>query len=43
MRAVVIAARGSLDGDADDHAARERLECYRHFGAELPAGGGSGH
>lgn len=24
----------------DDHAARTRLECYRHFGAELPPGGG---
>ncbi len=37
----VVAARGSLDGDADDHAARERLECYRAFGADLPSGGGS--
>lgn len=37
----VVAARGSLPGDADDHAARERLECYRQFGADLPAGGGS--
>jgi hypothetical protein len=37
----VVAARGSLDGDADDHAARERLECYRTFGADLPASGGS--
>jgi ribosomal protein L32 len=37
----VVAARGSLPGDADDHAARERLECYRVFGAALPAGGGS--
>ncbi|MCW2846946.1 MAG: hypothetical protein JWR90_920 [Marmoricola sp.] len=37
----VISARGSLDGDADDHAARERLECYRTFGADLPAGGGT--
>ena len=33
---VVVAARGSQDGDADDHAATERLECYRHFGAEMP-------
>ena len=24
----------------DDHAARTRLECYRHFGAELPPRGG---
>ena len=37
----VASTRGSLDGDADDHAARERLECYRVFGADLPAGGGS--
>lgn len=29
----------SLD-QLDDHAARTRLECYRHFGAELPPGGG---
>jgi ribosomal protein L32 len=37
---VVVAARGSQSGDADDHAAIERLECYRHFGAEMPKGGG---
>ncbi len=37
----VVAARGSLPGDADDHAARERLECHRSFGADLPPGGGS--
>jgi len=37
----VVAARGALDSDADDHAARERLECHRVFGADLPAGGGS--
>lgn len=37
----VVSARGSLDTDADDHAARERLECYRAFGAEMPPGGGS--
>ena len=37
---VVVAARGSQNGDADDHAAIERLECYRHFGAEMPKGGG---
>ncbi|HKP42106.1 hypothetical protein [Mycobacterium sp.] len=24
----------------DDHAAASRLECYRHFGAELPPDGG---
>ena len=32
--------RGELVEDADEHAAKERLECYRHFGAELPPGGG---
>lgn len=32
--------RGELVGDPDEHAARERLECHRHFGAELPPGGG---
>ncbi len=37
----VSSVRGSLDGDSDDHAARERLECYRVFGADMPAGGGS--
>jgi ribosomal protein L32 len=36
----VVAARGDLTGDADDHAARERLECHRTFGAQLPKGGG---
>jgi len=25
---------------ADEHAARERLQCYRYFGAALPDGGG---
>jgi hypothetical protein len=29
-----------IEGDPDDHAARERLECYRHFGAEIPDDGG---
>ena len=37
---VVVAARGSQEGDADDHASVERLECYRHFGADMPKGGG---
>jgi len=37
---VVVAARGSQDGDADDHASFERLECYRQFGADMPKGGG---
>jgi hypothetical protein len=36
----VVAARGELAGDADDHAALERLECHRTFGAQLPKGGG---
>ena len=36
----VTAARGSQTGDADDHAAIERLEGHRHFGADLPKGGG---
>lgn len=27
-------------GELDDHAAAARLDCYRFFGAELPAGGG---
>jgi len=29
-----------ITGDADDHAAAERLDCYRWFGADLPPGGG---
>jgi hypothetical protein len=37
----VSSARGPVEGDSDDHAARERLECYRVFGADLPSGGGS--
>ena len=37
----VTSHRGELEGDSDDHAARERLECYRAFGADLPSGGGS--
>lgn len=27
-------------GDVDEHAAEERLECYRYFGARLPENGG---
>jgi hypothetical protein len=43
--AAVEQHRGAVDGDPDEHAAHEhaaleRLECYRHFGAELPPGGG---
>lgn len=38
----VQAATGETPGDGDDHAARERLSCYRHFDAAgLPAEGGS--
>lgn len=37
----VTSVRGSIDGDSDDHAARERLECYRVFGADMPSGGGT--
>lgn len=37
----VRAASGETPGDVDDHAAHERLRCYRHFGAaDLPADGG---
>ncbi|HEU4513040.1 MAG TPA: hypothetical protein VFR87_08040 [Nocardioidaceae bacterium] len=36
----LLTYRGESVGDVDEHAARERLECYRHFGAELPPGGG---
>lgn len=31
---------GAEPADPDGHAARERLDCYRWFGAELPEGGG---
>jgi hypothetical protein len=37
----VLRARGTRPEDPDAHAAIERLECYRHFGAELPSGGGA--
>jgi hypothetical protein len=37
----VQAATGEAPGDLDDHAAHERLACYRHFNAAgLPPGGG---
>lgn len=41
--AVAVAqTTGDLIGDGDDHAARQRLACYRHFeAAGLPADGGS--
>lgn len=32
--------RGVRVDDPEGHAAHERLDCYRHFGAELPEGGG---
>lgn len=32
--------RGTRVIDADHQAAEERLDCYRHFGADLPEGGG---
>jgi hypothetical protein len=40
--AAVAAADGELTGDGDDHAAQQRLACYRYFEApDLPAEGGS--
>ncbi|HZJ05769.1 MAG TPA: hypothetical protein VFD59_09895 [Nocardioidaceae bacterium] len=37
----VHATSGVTPGDPDDHAAHERLACYRHFGAaDLPSDGG---
>ena len=35
----VKAVTGDSPEDPDDHAARQRLECHRYFGADLPAGG----
>jgi hypothetical protein len=32
--------RGERPADPDEHAAVERLECHRRWGAELPPGGG---
>jgi hypothetical protein len=32
--------RGTVPADPDQHAAEERLECYRRFGALLPPDGG---
>ena len=37
---IVKELTGAKVGDPDDHAANERLACYRHFGAEMPADGG---
>lgn len=31
---------GQTPADADDHAAQQRFECYRFFGATMPTGGG---
>lgn len=36
----VLTLRAETVADADEHAAVERLECYRRNGAELPPGGG---
>jgi hypothetical protein len=33
--------RGETPEDVDAQAAQERLACHRHFGAELPEGGGA--
>jgi hypothetical protein len=44
-RHAVLAAGSTNDelnlDQLDDHAAKTRLECYRHFGAELPPDGGA--
>lgn len=38
---VPLVDRGlEVPDDLDEHAASERLRCYEHFGATLPAGGG---
>jgi hypothetical protein len=37
---VVQELTGDAVGDPETHAAQERFECYRHFGAQLPADGG---
>ncbi|WP_104107286.1 hypothetical protein [Nocardioides sp. 616] len=36
----VAAVRGDVVTDVEQHAAQERLECYRTHGAELPPDGG---
>jgi len=33
--------RGTIPADLDMHAAQERFECYRYFGATLPEDGGT--
>jgi hypothetical protein len=39
--AVVENFGGDVPDDLDMHAAEERFQCYRHFGAEMPEDGGS--
>lgn len=36
----VLTVRGDVVTDPEQHAAQERLDCYRRHGAELPADGG---
>jgi hypothetical protein len=36
----VLTVRGDRVDDPEQHAARERLECYRYHGAQLPPDGG---
>jgi hypothetical protein len=38
---VVRELRGEVPKDPDEHAARERLACYLHFGANVPDDGGT--
>jgi hypothetical protein len=40
-KSVVEIFGGAAPEDPDMHAAEERLKCYRHFGANLPADGGT--
>jgi len=37
---LVAEAYGATVTEPDEHAAHARLECHRHFGADLPEGGG---
>jgi hypothetical protein len=39
--AAVLAARGESPDNNDNHAAQERLECHKFFGATLPSDGGA--
>jgi hypothetical protein len=36
----VTSVLGETPADGDDHAAQQRFECYRFFGASMPSGGG---